>query len=64
MCGKPVWVVETETGRSYWALVCSCVENGIYLTESDCRDDYASFDLYRKTWLAYRREQNEEVNDG
>ena len=58
MGGEPVWVVTLDgTDDSRWEIVVSagkcgidliCVLNGVETS------DYAAFDLYNDTWLAYR----------
>jgi hypothetical protein len=64
MYAQPAWIQEIQTGRGYWSLVGIAGENGVYLTTIDSQDDYAAFSMYGKTWLAYRREPQEEGNHG
>ena len=65
MDGEPVWIVTLDgTDEPRWEIVVSagkcgvdliCVLNGVETR------DYADFDLYNDTWLAYRSKQKEEV---
>ena len=58
MDGEPVWVVTLDgTDEPRWEIVVSAGEHGIdlicVLNGVETRD-YADFDLYNDTWLAYR----------
>ena len=64
MEGEPVWIVTLDgTDEPRWEIVVSagkcgvdliCVLNGVETR------DYADFDLYNDTWLAYRNKPKEE----
>lgn len=52
---KPVYIVETEDGKSYWALVYTVSDTGALLASAIDLNDYGARELYGKSWLAYRR---------
>lgn len=56
MEGQPVYIVENT---EYWAIVNSFDQAGVYLLSYGNPDDYGYFDLYGKTWLAYRQKPEE-----
>lgn len=63
MDGEPVWIVEIEGNRSYWAIVQRTVRykcyDVIYMTTLEDAYDYGVSTLYGKTWLAYRHKPKE-----
>ena len=56
MGGEPVYIAENQ---EYWAVVNGFDERGIYLLSYGNPDDYGYFELYGKTWLAYRHKPKE-----
>ncbi|HJC21995.1 MAG TPA: hypothetical protein H9707_09585 [Candidatus Butyricicoccus avicola] len=54
MIEKPVYIVEMENGKSYWALVYTVSDTGTLLASAIDLNDYGSRKLYGKSWLAYR----------
>ena len=56
MEGEPVYIAENT---EYWAVVNGFDERGIYLLSNGNPDDYGYFELYGKTWLAYRHKPKE-----
>ena len=58
MDGKPVWIVTLDgTADPIWEIIVSAGEHGIDLIcvlNGVETSDYADFDLYNDTWLAYR----------
>ena len=56
MEGEPVYIAENA---EYLAVVNGFDERGMYLLSSGNLDDYGSFKLYGKTWLAYRHKPKE-----
>ena len=56
MEGQPVYIVENT---EYWAIVNSFDQAGVYLLSYGNPDDYGYFDIYGKTWLAYRQKPEE-----
>lgn len=56
MDGEPVYIAENT---EYWAVVNGFDERGIYLLSHGKPDDYGYFELYGKTWLAYRHKPKE-----
>ena len=55
MIEKPVYIVEMEDGKSYWALVYTVSDTGALLASAIDLNDYGARELYGKSWLAYRR---------
>ena len=55
MIEKPVYIVEMENGKSYWALVYTVSDTGTLLASAIDLNDYGDRELYGKSWLAYRR---------
>ena len=60
MEGQPVYIVENT---EYWAIVNSFDQAGVYLLSYGNPDDYGYFDLYGKTWLAYRQKPEEDDHE-
>ena len=56
MDGEPVYIVENT---EYWSIVNGFGRNGVYLLSYGNPDDFGSFELYGKTWLAYRQKPEE-----
>lgn len=54
MIEKPVYIVEMENGKSYWALVYTVGDTGTLFASAIDLNDYGSRELYGKSWLAYR----------
>ena len=64
MDGEPVWIVTLDgTDEPRWEIIVSAGKYGIdlicVLNGVETRD-YADFDLYNDTWLAYRSKPKEE----
>ena len=57
MDGEPVYIAENT---EYWAVVNGFDERGIYLLSHGNPYDYGYFELYGKTWLAYRHKPKED----
>ena len=55
MIEKPVYIVEMEDGKSYWALVYTVSDTGALLASAIDLNDYGARELYGKSWFAYRR---------
>lgn len=56
MDGEPVWIVLLNIAKqSKYEIVTEVHEDGIWMVCADDDNDYASFGLYGKTWLAYAR---------
>ena len=55
MIEKPVYIVEMEDRKSYWALVYTVSDTGALLASAIDLNDYGARKLYGKSWLAYRR---------
>ena len=55
MIEKPVYIVEMENGKSYWALVYTVGDTGTLLASAIDLNDYGDRELYGKSWLAYCR---------
>ena len=60
MEGQPVYIAENT---EYWAIVNSFDQAGVYLLSYGNPDDYGYFDLYGKTWLAYRQKPEEDDHE-
>ena len=56
MEGQPVYIVENT---EYWSIVNGFCRNGVYLLSYGNPDDFGSFELYGKAWLAYRQKPEE-----
>ena len=57
MEGQPVYIVENT---EYWSIVNGFGRNGVYLLSYGNPDDFGSFELYGKAWLAYRQKPEED----
>ena len=55
MVEKPVYIVEMENGKSYWALVYTVSNTGALFASAIDLNDYGARELYGKSWLAYCR---------
>lgn len=64
MDGEPVWIIETEIGKSYWAIVKDAQDLDVGLCTATDPEDYGSFGLYGKSWLAYRCKPEKGEDDG
>ena len=60
MEGQPVYIVENT---EYWSIVNGFGPNGVYLLSYGNPDDFGSFELYGKAWLAYRQKPEEDDHD-
>jgi Lar family restriction alleviation protein len=64
MDGEPVWIVTTEDPQNNppaWEIIYEVSAHGVYMRRGDNPDDFGAFELYGKTWLAYRSKPKEEV---
>lgn len=65
MDGEPVWVVTLDgTDEPRWGIVTSAEKHGTYLLcalNGVATADYADFDSYNDTWVAYRHKPKEET---
>jgi hypothetical protein len=57
MNGEPVWIVSLEDVKNnppFYAIVDRPIDVGVHLIDY-IPDDFGSYELYTKTWLAYRQ---------